>query len=1343
MRNVWIIASVVVAIAICLSIGLTVGFLLKKRKGTGGTVANVSISPVRLANDADLKVKDTSDDIIKIDFLKRENYSVGGNNASVNSFNHDFPTAKLTGWTHTFQLPLRIRKFIVGSIEVAVSKITPISGFTVFNNQDAGDFVTIWHDGDFHHYSKSGELISVGAFPFANGDESIHPRSLKIPSRISEDDHLNVSTTDGIDNERNLEDIGVLIESEEPIVEKTGWARDDLDLDYIFTFVNVLPEMNLGNKDLVFDFSVITLATEDTPFKILQGDDEMVIKKRRIDDVFKKYSCTLTNERSFRPQIRYLLSNFQLEVEDISEFELYVGEFDEPLLMRMKDSSGFKTFVHRGRNKWETPYIPYLDINVLDKHYLLLRGDITTIDFSKKSGHYEFGKYKIKVTEPDSSDRVVQEGFKAYIHTIYYNSEYNSDFASVKVHRFKYDNVGLSGFIRYHSIRKVYVFFWEHDLTKPVYIRACADHGFANYFGYPDYIMQTDVSMFPYFLTLTNFEVNNAVVINLARHESYDFEGGISAHLTRNLITVKSYENSPMQHFSRYVHTLTVRDTNKPFSVLRFVNEINLNVDPTKVSSVEAYYHNKHLKKPLLFIMNGSSKQTFYKLENDNFVLIDRLIVSLEITLKYLAYYNYNYVTIDVSKQSTYHYTGAQIPSSMPDSSMLVSVVKEEISEFIKYSHIIKVNNNPLKFKLMALDGVDISLDAPEVTSVDVYFFNEHKDIPIALVLKGTTDVVYVKKDQFVRKTVGNLDQSLETLRRLTQFNLGIVYLRLDLKSNYYNSHDDGFNIEVSRGDKRQDGFAHYVHTFPSHKEVRFLNGNECFHPKVEAGQYEKADVFFENNFPSIVTLTDTKGACCHFIFQNDGYKKAKAESVDSKLSPGGKTPTQPQAATQEKEQSQTPLLKPASKPIEEQTPKQEEPSHTPLLKPSIKPIEEQTPKQEEQSHTTLLKPSLASTPQVSPLPQVTPPPVPESPVSQSITPPQTESHTPFPKPSPAPTPPVSPLPQVTPPPLPESPVSQSITPPQTETHTTLLLKPVLKPIQDQTPKQEETHTTLLLKPALKPIQDQTPKQEETHTTLLLKPVLKPIQDQTPKQEETHTTLLLKPALKPIEDQTPKQEEPSHTPLLKPSIKPIEEQTPKQEEQSHTTLLKPSLASTPQVSPLPQVTPPPVPESPVSQSITPPQTESHTPFPKPSPAPTPPVSPLPQVTPPPVPVSPASQPQSSTPSQPESQTSLLRPSLSTKHEQIQSHTPPPLPKAPPSLDHTQEQTQSQTQLIKLSQPQVDTQSQTKLIKPSQPQAETPALSHTKLIKPSQPQAESQSHTPPPVPKLPGESNDSD
>ncbi|UVC50254.1 hypothetical protein MACK_004130 [Theileria orientalis] len=1277
--------------------------------------------------------------------------------------------SRLSGWTHTYQHPLRIRKFVVGSKEVPFSKISPISGFTVFNTQDLGDFVTIWHDGDFHHYSKTGVFLSKGAFPFAIGVISIHPNLLKIPTLLPEDEDftpvcvLQSDSDDKIDIEesksrnlklyhyqnqnpklyhyqnqslklyhyqnqslklyhyqnqkpkcrmrrkvmkqkkkdkpepesienQNLKVLNQMLKFQvsvggecdldlkpdaETLKKNSGWHDNSDIIDNTITFVNILPEMNLGNKDLVFDFSVITLATEDTPYKILQNDDEMIIKKVRIDDVFKKYSCTLTNERSFRPQIRYLLSNFQLDFEDISEFELFVGEYDEPLLMRMKVSSGYKTFVHRGDNKWETLDIKFLDINTLDQNYILLRDDITMIDCSKKSGHYLFGKYKIQVNELEAPNQDRIEGFKTYIHTIYQQTDTGTEFASPKVHRFKYDTTALGGFVRYHSVRKVCVHFWKHELTRPVYIRVVADHGFGNYFGYPNYILQTDISSFSYFLSVTNFEVNNALVINLARHENYDFEGGISLHLTRHQVTVKVFENSPFPRFRRNVHTLTVGNVNKPFSILRFLNEPGVTVDPTKVSSLEAYYHNNHLKKPLLVILNGSSRQSFFKLENDSFVKIDYLLFNLEVTLKYLEYHNYNYVTLNVSKTTAYHYTGTPNPSSMPDRNLIVSVDKDDLSEFSKYTQSIKVDNKPSKFKLIGLEGVDIRLDDPEITSMASYFHNEHAKTPLAIVLKSITDVLFVKKgDYYIKRPYRNVDQSLDILRSLVQLNLGIVYLKLDQKSHYYTTQDDGLKVEVSRGDISHEGYTHFVHKFPKSKEFRFLNGTNYFHPKVDQGQFEKADVFVDgSNFPTVVSLYGAKGTGCHFIFQNDGYKKAKLESVERKLSSQGQKETQPQAQPESQPGSQTPLIKPPPKPSIKPKQVKSQPSSQPSTPgQSQTPTTRQSPRpKQDQAQRSNQDQTLRPKQDQSPKPGQ----------------PQSSSQ---PLPKPKSTPDKSQKPGQTLPPKPGQ--TQPSSPGQAQLRKPAQSQPSSKP---PTPGQSQTPKTG---------QSQTPKtgQSQAPKTGQSKPP-KTGQSKAPKTGQTQSSS--QPSRKPTP--TPKQDQPQKpsaapTTLLKPSVTPTHTQTTKQPD------------STPPLS------------KPLSQPVTPPQ------VPKPPPS------------------------MAQSPSQPVSQTKLIKPSVpSSQSSQDQTQTKLIKPSVPSSQSS---QDQTQTKLIKPSVPSSQSsqdQTQTKLIKPSVPSSQsTQDQTQTKLIKPSvtlppkqdqtasqlpkvsQPesQPQSQQQTPPPLPKVP-------
>ncbi|XP_954720.1 uncharacterized protein TA17560 [Theileria annulata] len=139
MGKVSIIASLVVGFVAISIICLSVGLIYRNKKAKVDTPATEIIWSFHLENDSDLKLKGNLD-VIDINILKTEDYSVGAYNANVNSIEHEFPTAKLTGWTHTYQEPLMIQKFVVESNEVNFLKVEPISGFTVFNNQDTGDF---------------------------------------------------------------------------------------------------------------------------------------------------------------------------------------------------------------------------------------------------------------------------------------------------------------------------------------------------------------------------------------------------------------------------------------------------------------------------------------------------------------------------------------------------------------------------------------------------------------------------------------------------------------------------------------------------------------------------------------------------------------------------------------------------------------------------------------------------------------------------------------------------------------------------------------------------------------------------------------------------------------------------------------------------------------------------------------------------------------------------------------------------------------------------------------------------------------------------------------------------
>uniref|UniRef100_A0A3B0MQF5 Uncharacterized protein n=1 Tax=Theileria annulata TaxID=5874 RepID=A0A3B0MQF5_THEAN len=186
MGKVSIIASLVVGFVVISIICLSVGLIYRNKKAKVDTPSTEIIWSFHLENDSDLKLKGNLD-VIDVNIFKTENYSVGAYNANVNSIEHEFPTAKLTGWTHTYQEPLMIQKFVVESNEVNLIKVEPISGFTVFNNQDS----VFMHFDNWKLIFKSGAETDLIYTPeaYTSDEPQLHLRyhtSTKTPEQSKE-----------------------------------------------------------------------------------------------------------------------------------------------------------------------------------------------------------------------------------------------------------------------------------------------------------------------------------------------------------------------------------------------------------------------------------------------------------------------------------------------------------------------------------------------------------------------------------------------------------------------------------------------------------------------------------------------------------------------------------------------------------------------------------------------------------------------------------------------------------------------------------------------------------------------------------------------------------------------------------------------------------------------------------------------------------------------------------------------------------------------------------------------------------------------------------------------------
>ncbi|BAM41613.1 conserved hypothetical protein [Theileria orientalis strain Shintoku] len=873
MKKFWLALLFILLLAAILTVGLTFTFLYKHRKEAKEVKHGEIIWTFHLEHE-DLKLKGTLEDILNVDILKTIEYEVGGNKASVRSVVREFGDLTLTGWMHLFKQPLRVKKITVGKAQIEVVKVVPIAGFTVFNKEGNPDFVTLWHDDSFHHYSVEGELLTVGAFPFAKGDESKHPDRLELPKEVKEDTEMALP--------EHREEVPMPHEEVRPKEEKVEVIVESKKEELVVPAVPV-PEKKVRRVGaLVVDLDLASKSEVGAPFKYKDGDDEITITRTTFNVIYEKWTFTLTKQRAVVPYIKYEGEEVDVGCSGVLELAVFVGRVNLPLLASFREAGRIKSFAHRGKNAWQHVHAPVVDVDTLDDIYCFLK-QIVIFDFSKQSGQYKVGAFEVHVTETVGAEPF--EKFKSFKHTIFKtNDEGGLVAASAKVHKYKFFKVNFNGLNADDSVTTATAFFWDGDLTKPLMIRLLVNNTYLNYVGHKDYELEPKAALLQARLERFNYLVNRVVTINLAKQMPYDFKGGVLGTGEEH-VAVRIEENSPMEHFRKCVHTHAAARNAEFFKIIGFLGEEYLTFENRDVSQVEAYFLKGHLERPLLFSMKGHFHTHHYHLESGKFVKKDLIFDDVLYTLKHLAYHTFTYLTLDFNRFSSYHFSGE---SAFPRHRHAHVIVRrnEEPSEFVRTTHTLEKRHGEItNFFVLALKGADIVLKDQVVSSVDAYYVKRHLDDPIAINFKGAANRLYVAtKNGFEQKDSIILSNLEKVMRRAAHDKLKLVYLQLHRTSSYYDEHLDGLSVKVE--DKTDeldiDEFKMYVHAFPESSDVRFLLKEAYFDPKVDTlVDLNKAVVIFDRNeVPVLVSLIDLEGNALHFKHDGDN-KWSKVRPLD------------------------------------------------------------------------------------------------------------------------------------------------------------------------------------------------------------------------------------------------------------------------------------------------------------------------------------------------------------------------------------------------------------------------------------------------------------------------------
>ncbi|UVC50065.1 hypothetical protein MACK_003688 [Theileria orientalis] len=859
MNKFWLAFFIILLLAVILTVGLTVTFLYKGKKDDKDAKHHEIIWTFHLDNE-ESNLKGTLEDIINVDILKTMDYEVGGNKATPRSLHGELGDLTVTGWMHVFKYPLRVTKVVVGKAEIKVGKVVPISGFAVIDKEGNADFVTLWHDDAFHHYSTSGEHLATGAFPFAKGDESKHPDMLDLPKEVSDAD---------LAHPKLPEDVPLPHEDEE--VPKVVPEDKDVPIEHFHPEEVTTDKTALKAGALVVDLDLASQSQVGAPLTYKDGEDEITITRATFNVNFEKWTFTLTNPRPVVPYIKYEGTMVDVGCSDIMEVAVFVGKYNLPLLANFKERVKFRSFAHNGNNEWQSVRATVVDVETLDGIYCFLK-EMVIFDFSKQSGKYTVGGFEVHVSEMVGSEPF--ERFKSFKHTIHKRTATTLEPASAKVHKYKFFKVNFNGLNPDDEVTSATAFFWDGDLTKALMLRLLVGDTFKNYVGYKDFKLEPKASALQGRLERLNYQVNRALTINLAKTAPYDFKGGLLGTREEH-VAIKVEDDTPLKKFKKFVHTHAGSRNMEHFKILGFVGEEYLKFEQKDVSLVETYFLKGHMEKPLLFSLKGHFHTHHYFLEDGKFVKKELIFGDLAYTLKHLAYHTFTYLTLNLKKFSSYHFSGESVFPKHRHSHVVVRR-NDESEEFVRTTHTLeKVHGELTDFFVLALEGADIDLKDQVVTSVDAYFVKGHFDEPIAVNFKGAAQRLYVATTKgYEQKESILLSNSKKLLRRAAFDKLKLVYLQLHRMSNYYDEHLDGLEVTVEKrtDDLEIDGFNKFVHTFPETTDVRFLIAESYFDPKVDPMyNLNKAVVITgRKDFPVLVSLIDIEGNSFYFKYVGD-----------------------------------------------------------------------------------------------------------------------------------------------------------------------------------------------------------------------------------------------------------------------------------------------------------------------------------------------------------------------------------------------------------------------------------------------------------------------------------------
>ncbi|XP_954731.1 uncharacterized protein TA02715 [Theileria annulata] len=845
MNKLWVALTLVLVFAVALTIALTLTFVYKGRKKEDKEDKEEKVKKVVWkfkVEELDSVLK-PSENVLEFDLNGNSDQTLGKYKLTLKPVSHTFDKTELSGRAFTSEPEMRLKGFSGDVSEVSFDKVVLCSGFTTFLKDDKVDFVSLWHSGDFHHYSTKGELLSKGPFPFAAGDPSKSPDKLDLPK--------------GKDLEPTKPPVIPPVPKEpepttpkepEPTTPKepeptTPKKEEEKEKDEKKPYEKFIRLEDIVDGDAVIDLSLYTFATQEKPYEYEVNKVTVKISLANEVGQFKSFVYERKDGKIFKPVLSFDGTYVKLPDSSVKQLRSFLNERGEPLVVTYLDSDrNRKSWAHKGKNEWELRF-EILTEGLLEHFAAFLDGS-TILDVSVKSGSYDGGLYTVQVSETTHVERKYQD-FRSFTHKFYDVSGTGTNVKS-KVYKYKLRSLELVGLSLKPEVDRVVVYFskFDEELVKPFMITLFVELAELNYVYTIDntYSLETDNEKILPKLELFASRFTHFASIDPTKRETYSpsiFESSIYLY---SKVVVECQNHNPSKQFVKCVHTLESQSQRVPFTVSS-VRKFFLSPPDTKVTSVEVF-HVRSDKPGLLLRFISSSEPVTYLLKDGQYNRSSFDDKELTEMLRFASYTEANYINVDFYNYSAYCYNGTFHEPKHPSKTV---IVKSENHKLLQ--HVMKVEHTLEKksgvkdlFKVFETNGFLADLPDEKFKSVDVYFsFRVANHALMVVFFSETSHFVYTWNGrQYVHEKNLKLYNLATRLKTLLYKVFEVLYLDLtptgQFSIKYVDSENKVEDVKVEVKDlgdfadpisgSTDSTIKKNLYTLPKCTEIRLIDGS-------------------------------------------------------------------------------------------------------------------------------------------------------------------------------------------------------------------------------------------------------------------------------------------------------------------------------------------------------------------------------------------------------------------------------------------------------------------------------------------------------------------------------------